>query len=477
MSMKDQFASFFDKPEFKETFARYEEMLRSGDTCYFEATDLTEIAEYYAMNGDSQRAEDALDYALRLHPDNLDALIFKARARLINGQLREAINIAECITDMNDREVMFLKAELALADMKHGQATEILRTLVETEGHQAETYADIVDLLVDNKQIDMANDWLEEALSRHPDKKILIESAAYSYGQQERFEEAIAAYNKLLDIDPYSNLYWEELGKIHFLCEEYDKAIDAFEFAIAINNDDKRYATYAAANSYYNIGNYERAEEYYLQVHERYPDTVDPLFHMGMCRVNSGDDEKALEYFTQALITVPEGSEEQAQIYSQLSLIFSRKGEHEKAFAYVDQALNICPDNTELLIMKGHELLCQGFYDESNELFLKALALKPEQGERSLFLIAVSMMENNRYEMSHHILDLLKDNPAIEAELLYPYLCLCEWVLHDSHFEENLAKSLTISPRKTYEIFNIPTVQGESAEQLIARLKQLTIDK
>ena len=473
--MKDQFASYFEKPEFKETFARYEEMLQSGDTRYFEATELTEIAEYYAMYGDSKRAEEALDYALRLHPDNIDALIFKARARLINGQLSEAINIAACITDQSDREVMFLKAELALADMKHEQATEILRTLVETEGYAAGTYADIVDLLVDNKQIDMANDWLEEALTRHPDKQILIESAAFSYGQQERFDEAIAAYNKLLDIDPYSNLYWEKLGKIHFLREEYDKAIDAFEFAIAINNDDKRYATYAAANSYYNIGNYERAEEYYQQVHECYPNTVDPLFHMGMCRVNSGDDEKALDYFTQALITVPEGSEEQAQIYSQLSLIFSRKGEHERALAYVDQALLICPENTELIIMKGHELLCQGFFDESNEFFLEALTLKPEQGERTLFLIAVSMMENNRYEMSYNILRLLRDNPAIEADLLYPYLCLCEWVLHIGNLEETLAKSLTISPRKTYEIFNIPAAQGETATEMIERLK--LIDK
>ena len=194
---------------------------------------------------------------------------------------------------------------------------------------------------------------------------------------------------------------------------------------------------------------------------------------MGMCRVNKGDDEQALDYFTQALITVPDGSEEQAQIYSQLSLIFSRKGQHDKAIAYVDQALLIYPENTELLIMKGHELLCQGFYDESNELFLEALTLKPEQAERSLFLIAVSMLENSHYEMSYNILRLLKDNPAIESDLLYPYLCLCEWVLRDSHFKETLTTSLAISPNKTYEIFNIPAIQGESAEQMIERLKSI----
>ena len=74
------------------------------------------------------------------------------------------------------------------------------------------------------------------------------------------------------------------------------------------------------------------------------------------------------------LATIPEGSEEQGQIYSQLSLISSRKGQHEKAIAYVNEAIKIYPDNTELLIMKGHELLCQGHYDESTEIFLDALA-------------------------------------------------------------------------------------------------------
>ena len=127
--------------------------------------------------------------------------------------------------------------------------------------------------------------------------------------------------------------------------------------------------------------------------------------------------------------------------------------------------------------MKGHELLHQGFYNESNTLFLKALTLKPEQTERSLFLIGISMLENNYYEMSYHILRMLKDNPTIEKELLYPYLCLCEWVLCESSFKETLAESLSISTNKTYEIFNIPSAQDESAEQMIERLKQLKIEK
>ena len=474
--MKDNFAQYFDKPEFRDLLARYEEMLTGEQTFYFEATELTDIAEYYAMQGDSEQAEAALDYALRLHPENIDALIFKARARLINGHPTEARHILDGIADPNDREVMFLRAELLLAEKQFGQAEALLRTLVEEEGYAANTYVDIIDLLVDNGQADMANLWIDEATQRYPEHKLLMESAAYSHAQQERFDDAVALYNRLLDIDPYSTFYWEELGKIHFRREEFDKAIEAFEFVIAINGDECYYALYAVANCYFNIGNYERAEEYYHTIHERYPETVDPLFHMGMCRVNQGDDDKALDYFTQALTTIPEGSEEQAQIYSQMSLIFSRRGLHDKAITYTEEALNICPDNTELMIMKGHELLSQGRYEESTQLFLEAITHDAGSVERSLFLVGVSMLENGHCEMSHYILQLLKDNPNIEPEVLYPYLCFCEWTLRKDNLRDTLTEALAQCPEKTYEIFSIPPAQGESAEAMIERLKQLKIE-
>lgn len=474
--MKDNFAQFFDKPEFKQLLKRYEEMLQGDRTFYFEATELTDIAEYYAMQGNSEQAEAALDYALQLHPENLDALIFKARARLINGHPTEACRILDSIADQGDREVMFLRAELLLASQQHLQAEALLKALIEEENYEANTYADIIDLLVDNGQNDMANLWIDEAYNRYPNHQILTESAAYSHAQQERFDEAIELYNRLLDIDPYSTFYWEELGKIYFRREEYDKAIEAFEFVIAINGDECYYALYAVANCYFNIGNYERAEEYYHTIHERYPETVDPLFHMGMCRVNLGDDETALNYFTQALTTIPEGSEEQAQIYSQMSLIFSRKGQHDKAVIYTDEALKICSANTELIIMKGHELLCQGRYEESTELFLEALDRDEANVERSLFLIGVSMLENGHCEMSHYILRLLKDNPAIEPEMLYPYLCYCEWALREESFRSTLTEALIQCPQRTYEIFSLTPAQGESADRVIERLQQLKIE-
>ena len=160
-----------------------------------------------------------------------------------------------------------------------------------------------------------------------------------------------------------------------------------------------------------------------------------------------------------------------------MSLIFSRRGLHDKAITYTEEALKICPDNTELMIMKGHEMLCQGRYEESTQLFLEAITHDAGNVERSLFLVGVSMLENGHCEMSHYILRMLKDNPAIEPEVLYPYLCFCEWTLHSDNFRETLTEALTQCPGKTYEIFSLPPAQGESPEAMIERLKQVTMDK
>jgi hypothetical protein len=86
------------------------------------------------------------------------------------------------------------------------------------------------------------------------------------------------------------------------------------------------------------------------------------------------------------------------------------------------------------------------------------------------------MLENGHCEMSHYILRMLKDTPAIEPEMLYPYLCFCEWTMRSENFNNTLTEALRQCPQKTYEIFNLPPAQGESAREMIERLKQMTID-
>lgn len=50
----DDLSHSFQTPEFLETLANYEEMVRQHRTCYFESNDLILLAEYYAAQQKSK---------------------------------------------------------------------------------------------------------------------------------------------------------------------------------------------------------------------------------------------------------------------------------------------------------------------------------------------------------------------------------------------------------------------------------------
>ena len=138
MPMNNDMSSYFEDPEFKDILAKYEGMAESHTPTYFDAEELTDIAEYYASHNEEQKAEEAIDFALRLHPNNTDALIFKSRSLYIKGKLSEAYQVMNLIEDHSDREVKFLKADLLIEERRIEEAEAILQELAKSENESFE---------------------------------------------------------------------------------------------------------------------------------------------------------------------------------------------------------------------------------------------------------------------------------------------------------------------------------------------------
>ena len=60
---------------------------------------------------------------------------------MFNGDIEGAKTIRDCITDPNDREVIFLNAELLLREGKEQEATTYLSEKAETEEEDAALFA------------------------------------------------------------------------------------------------------------------------------------------------------------------------------------------------------------------------------------------------------------------------------------------------------------------------------------------------
>ena len=141
---------------------RLQGMVSSHTPTYFDAEELTDIAEYYAAQGDEKEAEKAIDYALQLHPANTDALVFKSRSLCIKGKLNEAYQIMNLIEDQSDREVKFLKADLLMEEMRLTEAEAIYQELAESEDESFEVLLDIAMTYMDANQKDYTNKWIDK---------------------------------------------------------------------------------------------------------------------------------------------------------------------------------------------------------------------------------------------------------------------------------------------------------------------------
>lgn len=453
--MREEDFSFFEEEDFKENLARYEAMLNGGPSAYLEADELTDIAEYYLTQGDTDKANACIDYALTLHPDSIDPLIFKARQHMFSGNLAKAQKICDSIQEQNDREVIFLHAELLI---RKRDINEALNYLTEQKkwfaDDRKDLYAYLYDcacILEDYAYYEKALEWTEEAekISGPNLKLMLLKAEIYSI--QEKYEKAAEYLDKILDENPYSLKSWNMLADTFFMREMYDKAIEAAEFSLAIKEKGNPEALFTKANSVYHLGNFEKAHQLYSQYIDEFPKSDEyPYLFDGLCLNQMERYEDACSRLEAAEEFSNDCSPEQLQIYLQLSFSYSKVGKFQKALLYLDRARNYEPDGFDYEVLKGHVLLENGFIQEAMECFQKAKEESTDR-ERAYFLIAVSLFENNLYaDALENFYELLEFCSAQTEINCTPYMAYCFYYAKDEvQYLKYLERSCATNPEGT----------------------------
>ena len=57
---------YFDSKVFQNILMSYENSVKSGHPIFMDADDLTDIADYYNLIGDTEKAKETIDYALEI---------------------------------------------------------------------------------------------------------------------------------------------------------------------------------------------------------------------------------------------------------------------------------------------------------------------------------------------------------------------------------------------------------------------------
>lgn len=405
--MKNNPSSYFEDPEFQEILAKYEGMVEHHTPVYFDADELVDIAEYYASNGRHEESEEAIDFALKLHPGDTEAMVFRAHSLAFRGDLKGAYRVMRLINDQSDREVQFLQADLLMDENRAEEADEVLDRLARTEEEELDTLMDIVQAYIDYNRKDMAHKWLMRIKFNHDTDRLLEEDQEYRnlvcdyYLNFNEAEKAIPILQKSLDTDPYSIDCWNDLAKCHLAADNnVEEAHDALDFALAI--DDKNPEALALkALCYRQTGDLYKSCDYLTRL-------IPVTKNRAACRLQliktlldlKDFEEVAAQADTLIHFDSPTDYEKaEAYCYSALSLaymdLFDDRGR------LINNALELNGNDPEILMRAGQYYLIKKKRDEAIAYFHKAMQAVPqEESSDWLMNIANTSFDTQDFEIA-----------------------------------------------------------------------------
>ncbi|MDR0796318.1 MAG: hypothetical protein LBE79_09770 [Tannerella sp.] len=273
----------------EDILQRYLDMENSGNRIYFDADEIVELLDYFEDMEDFDHYEKLIQIGQKLHPHNTDIQIRICKAHIYNKHFKKALAVIEQIGEMGDPEFILLKCECLYAlDRSHEIAYYIENQHYIPDEALQELYEKLIYNLHERYEGKNIDHLIEHALSLFPDSLPLKEELCYHLEIQGNLEQAIDVCKELIDKESSCIDYWYILGRLYAITGSFDKAIEAFEFALICDDTDLEIKILIAF-CFFLQENFEKVAETYLDVFSDEKEFINKLLRHSL--TNSNDME------------------------------------------------------------------------------------------------------------------------------------------------------------------------------------------
>lgn len=461
---------FFDSKEFRELLGRYEHSKTIGTSQYFGVEEFADLASYFMFIEKYEEAEEVLAKSKHLHPAASENSRIEIKLLLCKG---EALKAWECFSQIGyaeDDETRILKAEILLALKSFREAREIAFEILQKAKPDQEIVYDALEVLLDCGFAQEALLICENILRAVPGKRSLLEVKAECLIEMQRIDDAVEIYNSLLDEDPYSTFYWEQLGHAYYMVKKYGKALECFEYESTIN-EDIEYAFMMQGYCYYFMQDYSSARKIFGKLCHKYPQSAMPLFYIALSYHKEGMNVTAIETFNKVIEIAEEGTIEAMLARVDKAILLEESNMQERAEDAISMAIMMHPDNMKQLVLDSTRLY--ELRDKENLTFddMNILESKEWSQEEELFRLGAHLADNGYTTCALRVLrytrEFARDTSEIDAYIAYSLWKSGHAELIGPAVENALEeKSWTL-----FRLFGIPYKNGITTESFIEAVK------
>lgn len=462
--------AYYYSQEFRDILKKYETVSEEEHPVFFELDDLLDIAEYYYDNGRTDQALHTVDYALAIYPDASEALLIKARIALQqHGDVEEAKRIAAKVTDREDLDYFYLMAEIMIVEGKPADANAYLAEKYDTiDNDDQEDYVlDVTSLFADYGEADLGAQWLRRStLKDEEDYKELKARLMVGKG---RYKEGERILNELLDKDPFSTDYWNQMAFSQLMHNDVKGSLESSNFTLAINPDDNQ-AVLNKAKGLLSLSNYEEALKYFRRYARLCPDFEDGEMFSALCLSALGRRQEALQHFHTALGIARRRPDMgyAENIMREIACLECELGHSEKALQIVDDIDRLPNANAAYNnVLRGQIYLYKNNVKKASGYYWKALqeSMSPDV----LISVGMSLYECNYADMAYPIFRMLYE---LDMHILYDqgiayYARCCYDVGHMDEYKEALAVAVRENPYETRQVLGDLYPEGTEPEDYL----------
>lgn len=420
---------YFQTDSFKELIRSYENKYAIGESIYLDVDDFADLSDYYLSIDAPDMAMDCVDMGLRIHKEDNILLVVKSAIHIYRHEFSDAASIIYSF-DNSDPDVLYQKAQLeyALANDVDSSVSYFRQWL--EQNNDRESYTHIISSFVELSSPetfsdDLLRSWITEYIDRFsPMTEDFYDTTIADICREHNYADLyIRIVSQILDENPYYPNGFKLLGLAQYTVEDFETAIQSFDFALAINPDDNDILL-GKAHTLLAMGDSTQCIDLFRTYIDNGGDVVQNI-PLCQCLFEIGETEEALERLEKldAVITAEKASfdanasdkviidpadknkkvefdfERYTQIYIDLGEIFYANTYFNRSIEAMQKVLEVDSTNADAYFTIGSSHLMLNNFDEAIKCFGTAIGYAQDKLMMCIDVVMTLILMNYEIDM------------------------------------------------------------------------------
>jgi len=354
---------------------KFESMLKTNSIYFFDLVEFEEIIVHYIDAGKQALAKKAVKLGLQQHPASIDLKLLRVEIYIFENELDKASMLLKIIERLepNNDEVFIQKATISSKNGNHKEAIELLKKALTFTDDKVDIWSLLGMEYLYLDDFKNARLVFEKCILVDYEDYSALYNLVYCFDMDKEHEEAITYLNSYIEINPYCEVAWHQLGRQYFILEMYQEALNSFDYAVLI--DESFIGGYLEkAKTLEQLERYKQAIDNYLITLKLDDATAFVYLRIGECHEKIENFDEAISFYKKAVHEDPLLDKG----WMMLANIYHAQNNFQKAAYYISKALTIEEDNSLYWRRYSEINLKLNFYEEAVAGFEKCLALNDD---------------------------------------------------------------------------------------------------